>query len=191
MKTINLFILLTSALLLAVATGCEPEADLFDEFIIRQGHHYSTPNRVQVLQSNTLSFDAQFNSTAIYYFDEAGFQDSKNKLLGFSDCNSMHHENSARFGWQWYNDQLEIFAYCYVNGERVEKFVGVVELDAMNHYEIKLVGNQYHFTLNRQEPVVINRGNTCNTGIYYMLWPYFGGSKPAPHQISIRVRIAY
>lgn len=191
MKQNKSFCLLALALVVLVASSCEPQADPFDEYIIRKGEHYTTQKRIQSLQSNTLSFDAKFNSSAIYYFDNPGFQDSKNKLLGFSDCNSLHHQNSARFAWQWYNDQLEIYAYCYVNNERVEKYVGVVNLDEVNHYEITLQGKDYVFQLNKQEPVIIQRGNVCNTGLYYMLWPYFGGSIPAPHQISIQIRIDY
>src|SRR5688572_23124258 len=118
----------TKAVLYAILSAvffmaCEPEDDLLRKFLIQEGEHYSTTRIVQTLQSNRLEFDSRFDASAQYYFQEGGFQDSKNKLLGFSDCNSLHHQNSARFAWQWYNDQLEIYAYCYVNGQRVEKFV--------------------------------------------------------------------
>lgn len=169
--------------------SCEEEVDLSRDFIIREGEHYASPRIVQSLQSNTLSFSAKFNETAMYHFDDAGFQDSKNKLLGFSDCNSLHHENSARFAWQWYKDQLEIYAYCYVNGERIEKFIGVVKLHEMNHYQLKVIDDNYVFQLNKQEPVSIKRGNVCDKGIYYMLWPYFGGSIPAPHDVHLSLKI--
>jgi len=179
---------------LAVAllhTSCEEEADMFQLFITKKGEHYSTPRMAQSLQTSKLSFDAIFDCTAIYQFDDMEGYDSKNKLLGFSDCNSLHHENSARFVWQWFNNQLEIHAYCYVDGNRVEEFIGVVHIDQMNHYELSIQGEHYVFRLNNQNPVIIKRGTTCNRGLYYMLWPYFGGSLPAPHDISIRLRIGY
>lgn len=196
MNKINNSLLAASAIilllmLLFMLTACEPEADFFREFVIRKGEHYSTPRIVQSLQSNTLSFDAEFNSSAIYHFDENGFQDSKNKLLGFADCNSLHHQNSARFAWQWYNGQLEIYAYCYVDELRIEEFIGIVNVNETNHYELSVRGNQYVFKLNHYNSVSIDRGNVCTTGVYYMLWPYFGGSLPAPHQVSIRLRIDY
>jgi hypothetical protein len=169
--------------------SCEEEADLSRDFIIPEGEHYASPRIVQSLQSNTLSFSAKFNETAMYHFDDAGLQDSKNKLLGFSDCNSLHHDNSARFAWQWYNDQLEIYAYCYVNGERAEKFIGVVKLHEINRYELKVTGENYVFQLNNQEAITIKRGNVCDKGIYYMLWPYFGGTIPAPHDVHISLKI--
>lgn len=196
MKKINRYSVTTSIthlglFLLSVLTACEPEYDLFQEYVIKKGEHYSSPNRVQSLQSNTLSFIAEFNASAIYDFEDAVAQDSKNKLLGFSDCNSLHHENSARFAWQWNHDQLEIYAYCYVDGVRVEKFVGIVNINEVNHYEITLHERYYTFSLNKKTTVNVERGKTCSAGLYYMLWPYFGGSKPAPHQISIRLKINY
>jgi hypothetical protein len=184
----------TKAVLYAILSSvffvaCEPEDDLIREFLIQEGEHYSTTRLVQTLQSNRLEFDANFDASAQYYFQEGGFQDSKNKLLGFSDCNSLHHQNSARFAWQWYNDQLEIFAYCYVNSQRVEKFIGVVGINELNHYELSIVGDSYVFRLNQSEPVLVERGNVCNKGIYYLLWPYFGGTLPAPHDVTIQIRI--
>ena len=172
-------------------TGCEEEADLSRTFIVREGEHYASPRVVQTLQSNTLTFRAKFNETAVYQFDDKGQQDSKNKLLGFSDCNSLHHDNSARFAWQWFNNRLEIFAYCYVNGERKEKFIGSVNLHEENRYQLKVTEDNYVFQLNNQEEVYISRGTSCDKGIYYMLWPYFGGSIPAPHDVTISINIEY
>src|SRR5688500_13657094 len=171
--------------------NCEEEADLSRNFVVSEGEHYSSPRLVQSLQSNTLNFTATFNETAIYHFEDTGFQDSKNKLLGFSDCNSLHHENSARFAWQWYNEQLEIYAYCYVNGARVEKFVGRISINQENRYQLKVTDDNYVFTLNNQEPVYISRNSECDKGLYYMLWPYFGGTLPAPHDVSVSIEIEY
>ncbi len=181
--------LATVVMVVLLLISCEEEADLFQLFITKKGEHYSTPRMVQSLQTSKLSFDAIFDCTAIYHFEEIEGYDSKNKLLGFSDCNSLHHQNSARFVWQWFDNQLEIHAYCYVDGNRVEEFIGVVNIDQMNHYELSIQGEHYVFKLNDNNPVRIKRGNTCDRGLYYMLWPYFGGSLPAPHDISIRLRI--
>jgi hypothetical protein len=177
------------ALGVMLMTSCEPEADMFRQFVIRKGEHYSTAHSIQSLQSKSLRFEAKFDGSAEYLFSDEGFQDSKNKLLGFSDCNSLHHQNSARFGWQWYNNQLEIFAYCYVNSQRVEKFIGTVNINEVNLYELFITEDSYVFQLNQGSPVVIERGNVCNTGVYYMLWPYFGGTLPAPHDVTIAVKI--
>jgi hypothetical protein len=181
-------ILLTSIMILLVP-GCEPEVDAMKIFVTRAGEHYAYPRVAESVQSHTLVFDAMFNETAIYDFGDPALQSNKNKLLGFSDCNSLHHKNSARFAWQWCNERLEVFAYCYANGERIEEFMGVVDLNKFNHYRIEIRKDHYAFILNEGAPVYIKRGNTCERGVYYMLWPYFGGHISAPHEVVIKIRI--
>ncbi len=188
MKLICQLILISLSILFI---NCEDEPDLMRQFVIPKGEHYAVPRVVETLQSNRLVFTAKFDASCQYAFAETSFQDSKNKLLGFSDCNSMHHENSARFAWQWLHDRLEIFAYCYVNGERVEQFITVVELEQENQYQIELQDDAYVFSVNNQEPVRIERISTCNAGIYYTLWPYFGGTLPAPHDVHLSIRMKY
>jgi hypothetical protein len=168
--------------------SCEPEPEeLFEIYQIPEGSHYTTNRRTESLQTSALVFESKFNESAIYTFDDAGFQDSKNKLLGFSDCNSLHHENSARFAWQWYHDRLEIYAYCYSNGNRIEEFMGVAQLHEWAQYRIELTGDQYLFSFKGKQ-VAVNRGADCTIGVYLMLWPYFGGTLPAPHDIQIRIK---
>jgi hypothetical protein len=142
------------------------------------------------MQSQKLVFEARFNESAIYNFNDPAIQSDKNKLMGFCDCNSLPHENSARFAWQWYNNRLEIYAYCYVNGNRQEQFIGVVQLHHYNHFELE-VGKEYIFRLNNEAPVTVRRGNTCKTGAYFKLWPYFGGHVAAPHDVTIDIKPIY
>ena len=176
--------------ILLFSIACEPVYEIpYRHFIIAKGEHYSNKRSVELMQGAVLEFEASFDATAMYSLGSDALQSQKNKLLGFSDCNSMHHENSARFGWQWYNNQLEIYAYCYVNNQRVEQFVGVVNINETNKYKIEVSHNKYTFRLNSLDPVEIDRGNTCERGVYYMLWPYFGGGVPAPHDVNISLRI--
>lgn len=167
--------------------SCEEQHDLARTFLVKKGEHYSTPRLVESMQNNELRFRARFNESAIYAFNEAGFQDSKNKLLGFADCNSLHHENSARFAWQWYKNELEIHAYCYVNNQRIESYVGTIAINDWNDFSIKVTENNYVFTLNNEIPVTISRGSSCSRGLYYKLWPYFGGTMPAPHDVTVDI----
>lgn len=189
----NMKALIISVFSVLVFARCEPfpEDRLVRHFVINEGNHYSSPRFVETLQSDRLVFEATFDQTAVYSFDTDGFQDSKNKLLGFSDCNSQHHENSARFGWQWYNDHLEIFAYCYVNGSRVEQFMGTAELNETGRYEIAIRDDEYVFRFDDNPPVMIQRGAVCDKGMYYMLWPYFGGQLPAPHDVHVAISIIH
>jgi hypothetical protein len=191
MKSLTRITLVLSIILTFGISGCEESLELTRTFVIRKGDHFSSTRVSESLQSNVLEFNAMFDRTAIYDLGDHALQSNKNKLLGFSDCNSLHHENSARFGWQWFNDRLEIFAYCYVNGERIEQYIGTVGIGEENKYAIRRMPDHYEFTLNDQDIVKIDRGNTCDNGFYYMLWPYFGGAIPAPHDISIVIERIY
>ncbi|HYC86464.1 MAG TPA: hypothetical protein VEB86_14625 [Chryseosolibacter sp.] len=177
------------ALMAMALASCEPvpENVFTRRFVIKEGSHYSTPRLAEMLQSNRLRFEATFDQSAIYDFNDQAMQTNKNKLMGFADCNSMHHENSARFGWQWYNNQLEIYAYCYVNGNRVEEFLGTVQPGVVNNYEIELTADAYVFYLNNEQITSIGRSVDCDKGAYYLLYPYFGGSLPAPHDVTIDI----
>jgi len=184
----NIVIWIMMALLIF---GCEPAIEPTRQFITYKGDHYSWPRLTESLQSNTLTFDARFNETAIYDFGDLALQSDKNKLMGLCDCNSTVHQNSARFAWQWFNNRLEIYGYTYVNGERQEQFVGVVNVGEFNHYEISLTDSHYVFRLNGEEPVYMQRGKGCRTGMYLKLWPYFGGHVPAPHDVLIDIKSNY
>ncbi len=155
-------------------------------FLIKKGSHYST-HAIEMLESDVLSFTAEFDESAIYTTRDPIQQFSTNKLMGFSDCNCHHHENSARFGWQWLDGQLEIWAYTYVYGENIEAFVGVVPINEPKEYYIQITDETYIFKLEGFPAVEMERGKKCDIGVYYMLWPYFGGQETAPHDISIKV----
>lgn len=167
--------------------GCEPELDLpFEKYTIPEGKHYST-YKIELLQSSSLIFQATFDETAVYQSLTTENQWDTNKLFGFSDCNSMHHEHSARFGWRWLNDRIEIMAYCYVNGERIIEYIGSTQPFQTNLYEIQLTDTHYIFRFDN-EILEIPRIKPCDKGAYYLLFPYFGGNESAPHDINIMLR---
>ena len=133
-----------------------------------------------------LKFRAQFDSSAIYTTVDPLNQDDTNKLLGLSDCGSPSHQiNSARFGWRWFNNQLEIMSYCYIDGVRPEPVrVATVELNTVNSYSIAFKEDKYIFTVNDTSQVEVSK--KCDyKGLRYKLFPYFGGDEKAPHEIRI------
>lgn len=194
-KVIRTFLILANLIMWVIGflflTGCEPAVDPSRSFLIRQGDHYASPKLSESLQSQKLVFEAKFNESAIYDFGDLAAQSNKNKLMGFCDSNSLPHENSARFAWQWFNNRLEIYGYCYVNSNRQEQFIGVVPLNQYNHFELEPRGDQYIFRLNNAEPIAMNRGQVNHTGFYFKLWPYFGGDRPAPHDVAIAIKTIY
>lgn len=175
-------------ILMVTLSSCEDSFEApYSIYHIPEGGHYST-RRMMALQTNGISFNAKFDESAIYSTLTEENQYDINKLMGFSDCNSMHHDNSARFGWRWADEQLQIFAYVYQNGERITEQLGVAQIGDTNHFQILISDNSYIFSYG-EKTIGIERGSTCNTGLYYMLFPYFGGDETAPHDINVLIKM--
>lgn len=154
-------------------------------FTISKGEHRSTSS-IQLVNTNRLRFRAIFDSSAIYKNTKAENQADINKLYGFSDCFSAHQENSARFGWRWYQGNLEIFAYCYYRGERISQLIGTIELDRSYIYEIEMQESKYIFRLNDRIKEI--KRNCRGRSFGYKLYPYFGGDEVAPQEIKIKIQ---
>lgn len=178
-------------LLYLAATACEPEwVEPYEVFTIPKGEHArSFP--LEMLQTDALEFEAVFDHSAMYTTKTPENQWDTNKLLGFADCNNHHHTNSARFGWRWLEGELEISAYCYVEGERVIEKIAVVDLNTTHHYSLQITENHYLFKVDDLPGVSIQRKVDCDVGTYYMLFPYFGGDEVAPHDINIKIKRFY
>lgn len=160
----------------------EEKASELKEYKIRSGEQHATLS-FETTELTKLKFKALFDSSAIYRTVDAANQGDINKLYGVSDCNSYHHNNSARFGWRWHQNQLEIWAYCYVNGERFSTFLDTVALGEFNEYEIMFEDDQYVFRLNNKKETMARACQAQAKG--YKLFPYFGGDEAAPQNISI------
>ncbi len=173
-----------------VLLSCEERLETpFTKYTIKEGDHYAT-YAVELLQSDFLSFEAKFDETAIYTSSNEENQWDTNKLFGFSDCNSLHHENSARFGWRWLDGKIDILAYCYVDGNRIIEEIGTTMPGEVNYYQISLTDSHYVFTMD-DLTVNIERHKPCDIGGYYLLFPYFGGDDVAPHDIHIFIKRSY
>lgn len=152
------------------------------KYVIREGEQHATLS-YQSVAVEKLKFKALFDSSAIYQTALATNQGDINKLYGISDCESYHHTNSARFGWRWYKDKLEVWAYTYINGERKFALMDTVGLETFNEYEIEFRENKYVFRLNDKK---LEMPRACvATAKGYKLFPYFGGDEVAPQDISI------
>lgn len=181
---------LASIALIALAScdvPFEPEASR--DFVISEGQHYATPRLYETFHENKLAFRATFDESAKYNLGDASLQSNINKLMGFSDCGAHHHANSARFGWLWDRDQVEIYAYCYVDSVRIHQAIAKVKLNEENLYEIATTESAYVFFINGEKKAAIEKGNVCADGVRYMLYPYFGGSAPAPHDVRVAIEM--
>jgi hypothetical protein len=159
----------------------------FIQYTIKKGEHFSDKNFYKETQYRKLSFLAKFDSSAVYSTADTANQQDINKLYGFADNNNLHHINSARFGWRWYNQRLEIFAYVYVNRLLLHKIVGIARLNTEEQFSIEVLPEKYIFRFNNiiEE---MPRFSKDSLAIGYKLYPYFGGDEPAPRDISIFIK---
>lgn len=175
-------------------SGCSDIYDIKETvYLIKKGNHESSienslnPKGLRTLKSETMSLSVRFDESARYNLGNKNQQDI-NKLFGFADCNSLHHENSARFGWN-YNpdtDQIDVFIYVYQNTQRIYEKIGSMGIDQSMDMSISLEGDEYRFWFG-DETKTMKRGTTCEKGVYYLLFPYFGGDEVAPQDIRVYI----
>ncbi|MBT1695651.1 hypothetical protein KK083_02105 [Fulvivirgaceae bacterium PWU4] len=193
----------TLPLIVAVATflllGCDGDISLIPDaekpgkkdsvttYVIPAGAHYSSQSAFQQLDVTSIRFSARFNNSAMYQTVDKENQGDINKLYGISDCNTAHQVNSARFGWRWYNNVLEIWAYTYNEGTSKYTFVSKVPLNTYSTYEIGFTDNAYTFQVNGGARVSLPR-HCAQQAHGYKLYPYFGGDETAPHEITIEIK---
>jgi len=156
-------------------------------YIIEQGNHFANGTHFPVFFGKTLSFSATFDSSAIYNFTDPKTKDDENTLYGFADNNKKHQQFSARFGWRWDNNELQIAAYTYNYGKYTIVQMGSVPLGTPSTYSIMVAGDHYVFTLNGVSISLPRASKTTNAGPYKLL-PYFGGNAVAPHRITIKIK---
>ena len=168
--------------------GCdktELEDQEFETYTIPTGEQRST-RKIRLMSKKELKFIVQFDSSAVYTSLESINQSASNKLFGFSDCNTEHQQNSARFGWRWLNSKLEILTYCYNDSERLMQYLTTLEIGTAYECSIKIKKENYFFSINGATAMV-QRG-CSESRLRYYLYPYFGGTENAPHDINIKIK---
>ncbi len=155
-------------------------------YTIPKGKHYSKGLHFGYFHNEIMSIKAKFNSSAIYSTVASGNQADINKLYGFSDCWSAHHKNSARFGWRYLDNKLELMAYVYSGKQRSYLKLGDLEMDKWQEMNIKVDSGKYIFKFNGKS-FEMPRGCKTKKANGYKLFPYFGGDETAPHEIKIEI----
>lgn len=159
----------------------------FVKYTIKADAHYAAQNNYMPVETAELKFVVRFDSSAIYQSRNVQNQYDINKLYGFSDNGSDHHQYSARFGWRWSDGALRLFAYVYNEGTVAWKEVDVVRIGAETGCRIKVTPDRYLFYCDEQV-VTLPRTSTTANGKGYLLYPYFGGDEAAPHEITIWIK---
>lgn len=165
---------------------------------IKKGNH--SPNILKRLfqfgvyrNKTVIERVVEFDITAKYDLGNSD-NDDVNKLFGLGYISGGHHEDSARFGWNWNreNGTVNLFAYCYVSGTRV--MIKICELSTNTKFllSISMMKNRYVFLVhdakNTWHQLASSEvGFTHKKKWTYRLGCYFGGNNPAPHDITIKI----
>ncbi|HUR12571.1 MAG TPA: hypothetical protein VM012_14445 [Flavitalea sp.] len=158
----------------------------FVKHTINKGAHYSDRSATVAFEDSMMSYTVRFDSSAIYQTVDPSNQGDVNKVFGFSE-EKGHHENSARFGWNWNNNRLEIYAYTYIEGERSIEWLTTIDIGRQYLCTISVKQSHYLFTIDGRQWRV-SRSSTMPVASGYHLYPYFGGDETAPHEVHIFLR---
>ena len=179
-------------LLLLFLFACDTEIDIdpdtgFEVFTIDQGSH-SSIYKNEPFSGNGIAVKVIFDESAEYTTQEERNQGDINKLVGFSQCLKHHRSESARIGWRWYEDELQLLGYVYTNSDRAFELLGAIPMNQEVNVRIEIKANGYRFSGDGLTETVIPRDSeSCDVGDNYWLWPYFGGDESAPHDITIKI----
>jgi hypothetical protein len=161
-------------------------------FRIPQGKHRAKPFRFWIWWGRTVfKREVTVYDNCRYEFDTADQLDI-NKLFGVGYL-PHHHKNSARFGWRYWpgKDQIELLAYCYVDGQRVVKHIGYCSIGIAYRIELYISKYQYLFILDdfTGKPVGLAEVPHDNKRRFkYRLGCYFGGNRTAPVDMTIQIK---
>lgn len=183
----SLFLLFGFMLMVACNEVPTVDDDGFEIFTIPAGQH-SSISRNEPFTGNGIDITAIFDESAIYTLEVTSDQADINKLIGFSDCSQHHQSESARIGWRWFEDELQILAYAYLEGELHFELMGSIPLNTEIDMSIRATANSYNFSGTGLESISLTRTSNCEAGENYWLWPYFGGDQVAPNDVKIRLK---
>lgn len=177
--------LLLYSLLCFSQTGClKSDSNGFFIFKIKKGNHRSV-NRIQRTSSDELNFSLILTESCKYESKDPQNQYDVNKVFGMSDGGD-HKENSARIGWRYVGDKIELHAYTHYNGNF--DFKKICDIDTEKEYQcqISFLENEYQFIVNGVSVYMPRYKNSDKKK--YLLYPYFGGDEVAPHDMILKIK---
>lgn len=162
-------------------------------FRIPRGKHRARPLRFGFWWRKTsFTWVVKFDESCRYDL-QSDDQFDINKLIGIGYLPG-HHKESARFGWRYWTErkEIELSAYCYVNGRRVIKHICFCEIGKEYRIKLQVLATSYYFDV--CEPGIVQPcGITLvkydhNKKFKYRLGPFFGGNRPAPRTMKIEFK---
>jgi hypothetical protein len=159
---------------------------------IKKGKFYSSGLHLDIVLKNKISFEVSFDASCLESIPLPDNYDI-NKVYGFSDSYS-HHKYSARVGWRCVDiteGKIELVTYCYVNGIRIPEFTLCKVLPGqIAKITIENTPYSYNFTCDNGDILTSNKvvkDKAHRWFLKYKLYPYHGGTYPAPHDMKIMI----
>jgi hypothetical protein len=161
---------------------------------IPEGQHHGWPPIWGIHFKPWMERDVVFDSTAAYELPEED-QEDVNKLFGFGYFKGGHHKDSARFGWNYnpLNGRVRLYAYCYVDGERIIEELCEIRLHIkvrllISIYETKRYVFSVHDGFNNWREIGTTEIQFNHDKKWkYKLGCFFGGNNPSPHDMIIKI----
>ena len=161
-------------------------------FLVPAGAHDSVPGwidatRVQTDLDRFLSFRAMFHEDTAYATVDPANQWDWNKLMGLTTVNI--HGDSVRLGWRYApdTDRVELGAYAYVDGVRVDEENTDVARGAWFDVSMSWTEDTIQVTVDGETVEI----DGPHAGIPRTTWAltsaYFGGDEVAPHDMHVDV----
>lgn len=193
-------ILLISVLILIAAWAIVKRLKIdqgYTVYHILKGWHYSIRDNTFIPFPFKFSFAPKFLRFVAVFGEGCDYDDNNkgdiNKLYGVS-YGIDPHWRSVRIGWRW-NENLkviELFAYSYVKGKRVVKFISSVALLEQIEFQIFYSATSNAVRINARTNddsfVNVNVDEIDRSPFRFKLWPYYGGNKPAPNYMKIFIK---
>ena len=149
----------------------------FSVYTISKNNHYCN-ERIPV-KVNSEFLTLQFKPDKSWYYS-AKSDIHWNKLGGLTTNNI--HDNSIRIAWRCTNEKIRIAIYEYWQGERI-----ITPLGSVEGWESVIIELDKSKVLFRERFYPIK--NHSQRG--WLCFPYFGGTIPAPHDISFNLKYIY
>lgn len=160
------------------------------KYTIKKGKHYSGFNFGFTFK-NSISFCCMFSENCLYKPLPHPDTLDINKLCGFSTT-IFHHKQSGRIGWRCVDEsgEIELVTYSYNSGKREisdQQVIARVEPNKLFTVYIEDFETHYLYTVTYKGKSYTNSDKKTYDWLpfKYLLYPYFGGNNPAPHNMNI------
>jgi hypothetical protein len=169
---------------------------MLKKYVIRKNKHSSGIHFYPEIKRSYMLCSVKFDASCIY---SLGNEDQKdiNKLFGWSHC-FYHKKDSVRWGWRCKEDKIEAIPYVKNNFDFYYTALGcILDVDTTYDFIISLIYidnlPKYIFTIFDLKGIIfetdINVSKKIKNVFGYRLYPYFGGTSKAPHDMKIYLDI--